>query len=170
MILSLISDCSHVLQLSPVLYVREEHLTCILFCVHDKGTMQIYVSVETIAIADRSLVNSESLHTWVKAKQTAGFALQLLTSCGSAIPVDFLFHCLTTYRNRKPELEDNNNTCTVSEELTSVSFAFLAFVASNWYLFAYCGFAYFRPKSGILPTRKNIIFWHQRDVKLHLEV
>ena len=145
MILSLISDCSHVLQLSPVLYVQEEHLTCILFCVH----------VETIVVADRSLVNSESLHTWVKAKQTAGFALQLLTSCGSAIPVDFLFHCLTTYRNRKPELEDNNNTCTVSEELTSVSFAFLAFVASNWYLFAYCRFAYFRPKSGILPTRKK---------------
>lgn len=86
MILSLISDCSHVLQLSPVLYVREEHLTCILFCVH----------VETIVVADRSLVNSESLHTWVKAKQTAGFALRLLTSCGSVKPADFLFHCLTT--------------------------------------------------------------------------
>ena len=81
--------------------------------------MQIYVNVvETTA--DRNRVNSEPLHTWViKAKQTAGFALRLLTSsrgilsmtsCGSVEPTDFLFHCLTTYRNRKPESEDNNIT------------------------------------------------------------
>ena len=31
-------------------------------------------------------------------------------------------------------------------------------------------FAYFRPKSGVLPThKKKIIFGHQSDVKLHLE-
>ena len=36
--------------------------------------------------------------------------------------------------------------------------------------FAYSRFAYFRPKSGVLPTHKKIIFGHQSDVKLHLEV
>ena len=115
MIHSLISDCS--LHFNWVQFCVYKRNTWHSFCVQDKGTIQIYVNiVETIA--DRNHVNSEPLHTWViKAKQTAGFALRLLTSsrgilsmtsCGSVEPTDFLFHCLTTYRNRKSE--DNNIT------------------------------------------------------------